>query len=75
VQHDDREVEFHDLLDFAREHFPGGELGAQSCEMLARCLGMKIARRFQRAVEVTVSEDNEVGALVITPHPIDASCS
>ena len=74
VEHDDREVEFHDLLDFARARFPGGELGPQSCEMLARSLGKEIARRFQRAVEVAVSEDGEVGALVVTPHPGRASC-
>ena len=72
VEHDDREVEFHDLLDFARSEFPGGELGAQSCEMMARSLGNKIARRFGRAVEVTVSEDGEVGAAVFTPLPAGA---
>lgn len=67
VAHDDREVEFHDLLDFAREALPGGELGAQSCEMLARALGAKVAARYRRAVEVSVSEDGEVGAVVVTP--------
>ncbi len=72
VGHDDREVEFHDLLDFARAQFPGGELGGQSCEMMARQLGKEIARRFGRAVEVTVSEDGEVGAGVLTPRPADA---
>lgn len=73
VSHDDREVEFHDLLDFARDAFPGGELGGQSCEMMARSLGEKIARRFGRAVQVTVSEDDEVGAVVLTPHPADGA--
>lgn len=66
VAHDDRDVEFHELLDFARSQFPGGELGAQSCEMMARALGNKIAHRFGRAVEVSVSEDGEVGALVLS---------
>ena len=72
VGHDDREVEFHDLLDFARAQFPGGELGGQSCEMMARQLGKEIARRFGRAIEVTVSEDGEVGAVVVTPRPAGA---
>jgi len=72
VEHDDREVEFHNLLDLARSLFPGGELGGQSCEMMARSLGEKIARRYGRAVQVTVSEDGEVGAVVLTPHPADA---
>ena len=72
VGHDDREVEFHDLLDFARTQFPGGELGGQSCEMMARSLGNKIARQFGRAVEVSVSEDGEVGAVVLTPLPAGA---
>jgi hypothetical protein len=73
VWHDDREVEFHDLLDFARSQFPGGELGGQSCETMARALGKEIARRFGRAVEVTVSEDGEVGAVVVTPRPAGAA--
>lgn len=72
VGHDDREVEFHDLLDYARRCFPGGELGGQSCEMMARELGKEIARRFGRAVEVTVSEDGEAGAVVVTPRPAGA---
>ena len=67
VAHDDREVEFHDLLDFVREAFPGGELGAQSCEMMARDLGKKIALRFGRACEVSVSEDGGVGSTVPSP--------
>ena len=72
VNHDDREVEFHDLLDFARDAFPGGEMGGQSCEMMARLLGEKIARRYRRAIQVTVSEDGEVGAVVLIPLPAGA---
>jgi hypothetical protein len=69
VQHDDREVEFHDLLDLARGLFPGGELGGQSCETMARSLGKQIARHYGRAVEVNVSEDGEVGASALTLPP------
>jgi hypothetical protein len=73
VTHDDREVEFHDLLDTAKRLFPGGEMGASSCEHMARKLGKEIARLFGRAVEVSVSEDGEVGALVVTPRPDHAA--
>lgn len=69
VEHDNREVEFHDLLDLARSLFPGGELGGRSCEMMARHLGKQIARHYGRAIEVIVSEDGEVGASVFTPRP------
>lgn len=65
VTHDDREVEFHDLLDFCRVEFPGGDMGFMSCEMMARNLLTKIAQRWDgRAICVSVFEDNEVGAMV-----------
>ncbi len=64
VSHDDREVEFHDLLDFAKASFPAGDRGAASCEMMARQLGDVLSTRFNRSFEVTVSEDGEVGAIV-----------
>jgi hypothetical protein len=66
VKHAERELEFHDLLDQAHEWFPGGDLGAQSCETMAAELGNKLARFYQRTVEVTVSEDGEVGATVVS---------
>lgn len=69
VHHDDREVEFHDLQDTARQLFPGGDMGPMSCEHMARDLGNKIARHYGRAVEVQVSEDGEVGAEVLIPRP------
>jgi hypothetical protein len=74
VAHDDREVEFHDLL--ARSSAEFGELGRvdpingvvdfaeRSCESLARELASILAGQFDRPVEVSVSEDNEVGATV-----------
>lgn len=69
VEHDGREIEFHDLLDVARAAFPGGDLGGQSCETMARELAKKMARRYGRAFEVAVSEDGEVGALVSVGAP------
>ena len=65
VDNDDREIEFHDLLDLCVESAPGHELGAQSCEMIARRLLNEITRRVgPRRVIVSVSEDGEVGATV-----------
>lgn len=67
--HDDREVEFHDLRDFAIELFGGGELGTASCEMIARELLQEITRRFgqDRRALVEVWEDGECGARVTWP--------
>lgn len=61
----DREIEFHDLLDFCRQQFPGGEMGSASCEQMAKRLAENITRRFSgRRVSVGVFEDGEVGARV-----------
>ena len=65
VKHDDREIEFHDLLDFCKSHFFSGEMGPLSCEMLARDLRQQIVTAYPgRKVIVSVFEDNEVGAIV-----------
>jgi hypothetical protein len=62
--HDDREIEFHDLLAWAKATFPGGELGVMSCEVIARFLINSIALRFggHRRAIVKVFEDGENGA-------------
>ena len=66
VKHDDREIEFHDLLDFCKAQFPTGDFGAASCEMLGAELGRTIQYRWPcRALTVGVFEDNEVGAKVV----------
>lgn len=68
VAHDNREVEFHDLLDRSRLIFEGfsvdGNFGAHSCEMLARELGRGLVEHYRRPVTIIVSEDNECGAQV-----------
>lgn len=73
VTHDDREVEFHDLIDKARSLLsklaPQGAFGGQSCERIASVLGMALAAVYDRQVEVTVSEDGECGATVQTKRP------
>lgn len=65
LKHDEREIEFHDFLDFCKANFPGGELGSQSCETMARKLIDLIYRKWPyRAISVSVFEDSEVGAIV-----------
>lgn len=69
VGHDDREVEFHDLIDRARAIFElelgvNGNFGGHSCEMLGRELGDRLAKLYHRAVTVIVCEDGECGAMV-----------
>lgn len=67
VSHNEREVEFHDFLDFCRRRFPGGDLGARSCESMAEALAITIKNRYQRSARVAVFEDGEVGAVVYSP--------
>lgn len=65
VMHDDREVEFHDLQDCVRVCLPSPQLGAQSCEMIAKAIWEGVSARFPgRSGFVEVSEDGEVGATV-----------
>ncbi|MBU3611186.1 hypothetical protein ICN32_11545 [Polynucleobacter wuianus] len=66
VNNDDREIEFHDLLDESKAFFSEPERGNQSCEMMARALGEHLAKRYQRSFTVMVSEDGECGAQVVT---------
>lgn len=68
VTHEDRQVEFHDLMDAARSAWPGPALGPMSCETIARIIGAHVLQEFALdVVRVTVSEDDECGAnLTIT---------
>ena len=70
VSHDDREIEFHDLLDTAKSLFTGGNMGNKSCEQMARNLATELVQRYQRSFTVEVSEDNECGAKVIVSYEI-----
>ena len=61
--HDDREIEFHDFLDFCKQNAPGGDLGRSSCEDIGRQLLTAISKQWpNRAVYIEVWEDHEVGA-------------
>lgn len=64
VRHDEREVEYHDLLDFCQGAFAGGDMGGASCETMARELAQEVTAQFPwRWLSVSVLEDGEVGAL------------
>lgn len=70
VKTEDREVEFHDFMDFCKMHFVGGQMGGKSCEMMARELLDQIIERHKgRSAWVSVFEDGEVGATV-TFYPV-----
>lgn len=77
VAHDDREVEFHDVRDEAVRLFKAlgrdGDMGAMSCEAMARKIGAALAWSYARAVEVSVWEDGEFGATVRTAAPEGAA--
>lgn len=64
VTHDDRDVEFHDLIDWIRELWVE-ECGPQSCERIAARLGQQLSdtKRVQVAW-VRVDEDGQSGAIV-----------
>lgn len=63
VEHNDREVEFHDLLEHCMEATPSGDLGRSSCEDIAERIAAHVAERWPgRRLVITVAEDDEVGA-------------
>lgn len=66
VKHDDREVEFHDLLDVAKGiYHDGTDFGPLSCEAIATHVLSVVTDRYpDRLCEVSVFEDAEVGAVV-----------
>lgn len=67
VKHDDREIEFHDLLEQSKSIFEKSfdELPIQrSCETMARRLHGWLVSLHGRDFKVSVSEDGECGAIV-----------
>lgn len=66
VTHDDREVEFHDLLALARAQYPNEpfDFGRRSCETIARDLGEALVAELRRPFLVTVDEDGIAYATV-----------
>jgi hypothetical protein len=58
VRHADREVEFHDLRDYAASLYdaiggPSADFGARSCERIAEELGQRLADMYERPAQVT----------------------
>lgn len=71
VYHNDREIEYHDLLELCEETWEtklGCELGPASCEGMAAVLLKELSRHFgeERRLSVSVFEDGEVGAVLTT---------
>lgn len=68
VSHNEREIEFHDLIDMINKHVPvispATEFGSSSCEAIAAQLAQTLARHYRRGFTVSVSEDGEAGARV-----------
>ena len=71
VNHDEREIEFHDLRDDAQAAFAAlgegaGRMGSLSCEAMAQKVGAALLEKHGpgRDFIVTVSEDGEFGAVV-----------
>jgi len=66
VMHDERDVEFHELRDYAEMWWPrDGELGSMSCESIARDIAGHVLQNWPLPwIQVSVSEDGEAGAVV-----------
>jgi len=62
VTHEEREIEFHDLINVARELFKPQE--TDSCETMAHNLASRLWGHYARPFKVSVFEDNECGATV-----------
>jgi len=67
VEHHERQIEFHDLLDDAKALFSIAE--SDSCETMAANLVKALVDRYAgRPFRVSVFEDGECGATVTGPH-------
>lgn len=66
VWHDDREIEFHQFLNWIESLYDNQilQLDYMSCEMMADALAVKIQEKFPgRKIIIDISEDGECGAL------------
>lgn len=66
VRHNERDVEFHDLLTLCQDQYPATmEFGDRSCEAIAEeLIGVLKFHYPDRRMSVGVFEDGEVGAVV-----------
>ena len=66
VFHDDREIEFHQFLNFIEAAVSTNGLDYKSCEMIADDIAKIVAEKYPaqiRYLEVEVAEDGECGVL------------
>ncbi|ASD50405.1 hypothetical protein FDI24_gp125 [Acidovorax phage ACP17] len=67
VFHDDREIEFHQFLNYVEGMYHTGTLSLdhRSCEMIADELAFTLRKRYpNRWMQIEVSEDGECGAVI-----------
>ena len=66
VEHNDRDIEFHTLLNELEGQYDTGllQLNNKSCEMIAEELALYIVNKYNRTTSVSVWEDGECGATV-----------
>lgn len=67
VEHNERDIEFHQFLNWCMAQYEQGvlQLDSKSCETIASELAHQINIRYpNRAIEVEVSEDGECGAVI-----------
>jgi len=70
VFHNDRDIEFHQFLNFCEGLYENGvlELNHKSCEMISDELVEKIKEKYpNRDIKISVSEDGEVGSEIYYP--------
>jgi hypothetical protein len=74
VFHDDRELEFHQFLNWLESLYEDATLSLdfKSCEMIADDLAEKVMEKFpKRFLSIEISEDGECGALCTYNHNRD----
>lgn len=71
IWHNDRELEFHQVLNYCESLFTAGaiDIDYKSVEMLADDLYLKLIERYgtQRYIEIEISEDGECGCVISYP--------
>lgn len=71
VFHDDRDIEFHQFLNWLESLYNGNilSLDFQSCEMISKALATKIKQKYPtREIWIEVAEDGECGSFITYPY-------
>lgn len=71
VVHNDRDLEFHQVLNYCESLFEGKlDIDFKSVEMLSDDLYVQLAEKYPgRAMKISVSEDGECGCTIEYPRP------